>query len=300
MLLSSLYSEQKALSFEFFPPRKSENIENTLEIINELSLFKPSMMTVTYGAGGGTRALTARLVDHIHHQLHIPAVAHLTCVGHSKTEILEVLQEYDQKGIHRILALRGDPPKGKTTFSPHPEGFLCARDLVAFIKEKFPHFSVAVAGYPETHKEAESAAADINYLKEKVDAGAEIIITQLFFDSQHYYRFLDRAGKAGIEVPIVPGIMPVANVNQVRRFTDMCGATIPEALKKELSRLESDSEGVVQFGIEYARGQCEELLQNGAPGIHLYTLNKCIQCQTVSEALLSYFNLSAATERILP
>ena len=289
MSFSSIYAAGKTLSFEFFPPRSPDKLDNTIEIIDELSEYTPGLMTVTYGAGGGTRDLTSKMVHHIHHTLHLPAVAHLTCVGHSKQEIFDILRDYDRQGLHNILALRGDPPKGESRFVPHPEGFGCARDLVRYIKEHFSHFSIAVAGYPESHQEATSADADLKYLKEKVDAGADIVFTQLFFDNAFYFNFAERARAIGISVPLIPGIMPIGNVKQVRKFTTMCGASIPASLANTLQQYEDDQESVTAFGIEYAKRQCEDLLSQCAPGIHLYTLNRCTQVGPLVKDLHTYF-----------
>jgi methylenetetrahydrofolate reductase (NADPH) len=284
-LFSSAREEgSKVLSFEFFPPKKKESLSVTKALMEDLLHCNPHCMTVTYGAGGGTRSFTRELVSYIHNNLHCPAVAHLTCVGHSATEIDTVLDELKAEGVDNVLALRGDPPKGETQFTVHPEGFANAKELVTHIKKQ-NRFSLAVAGYPETHQNAESPDAEMAYLKQKVEAGAEIIITQLFFEADMYFRFVDRAAAVGINVPIVPGIMPIGNVSQVQRFTGMCGASIPDSLGEKLESLKDKADDVHQFGISYAVDLCEKLLVGGAPGIHLYTLNKSSQVKPIAEAL---------------
>ncbi len=285
MSFAEIFSDNQAvLSFEFFPPKEEDSLPIVRNLIDELSESRPHFMTVTYGAGGGTRLLTRQLVSYIRNEIPLPAAAHLTCVGHSVDEIDQVLDELAEEGIRHIVALRGDPPKGEKEFVPHPNGFCNAMELTAHIAKR-GNFSVAVAGYPETHQEAESADADMRFLREKVDAGADIVITQLFFHEDMYFRFRDDAKKVGIDVPIVAGVMPISNVSQVERFTSMCGASIPSSLSESLQELKGNKEAVVSFGIEEATRMCSAILQGGAPGLHIYTLNKSVQTRPIVDRL---------------
>ncbi|MCL4152688.1 UNVERIFIED_CONTAM: hypothetical protein GTU68_025982 [Idotea baltica] len=255
------------------------------QMMKKLSELGPDFMTVTYGAGGGTRGKTQQLVDYIANELSMLAVAHLTCVGHSRAQIDEILDSLKSRGISRVLALRGDPPKGETSFSAHPEGFANARELTSHIAER-GDFEIAVAGYPEPHPEANSAEEALAYLKEKVTAGAGLVMTQLFFDADFYFKFCEDLNKLGLKVPIIPGVMPISNVKQLKRFTAMCGASIPQRITEELSALDSERE-VTEYGIKEAERLAAELLDGGAPGVHFYTLNKSKQIQPIVEALKS-------------
>ncbi len=286
MKFSDIYSSNKSIiSFEFFPPRKKEHLEKTKSLMKELASLGPDFMTVTYGAGGSTRTFTKDLVSYINSEINLPAVAHLTCVSHTKEEIDQVLNELKESGISNILALRGDPPKGKKGFEITPGGFSCARDLTNHLKSR-NDFSIAVAGYPESHLEAKSAQEDLRYLKEKVDAGAEVVLTQLFFDTELYFDFCKQAKEIGINIPIVPGILPISSKSQLEKFTSLCGASIPTRLEKELLSLKD--EDVVSFGTEYAIEMCRKLLEGGAPGLHIYTLNKWQQTGPIVESIKQY------------
>ncbi len=260
-------------SFEFFPPKTEEGQRNLFATIGELARLEPSFVSVTYGAGGTTRELTVDLTTRIRRELKLEAMAHLTCVGHHADEIAAVLDRLQAGGIENILPLRGDPPRGEATFIRPEGGFGYASELAAFVRSRFP-FCMAGACYPEGHVECRDPEAGLEHLKAKVDAGVEFLITQLFFDPDHYFRFVDRARAAGINLPIVPGIMPVTNVGQLERFTSLCGASIPAALRDRLAEVRTDDQAVLAAGVDWATTQCRRLLDGGAPGIHFYTLNR--------------------------
>jgi len=262
-----------AISFEFFPPKDREGVDRLFATVADLAPFAPAYVSVTYGAGGSTRQLTVDLVGRIQREVGIEAMAHLTCVGATQAELGGVLEQLQQKGVQNIIALRGDPPKGATAFVTHEGGFSNASQLVAFAKQQGT-FCIAGACYPEKHPEAASLEADLANLKRKVDAGAEFLITQLFFDNADYFAFVERARALGITVPIIAGIMPVTNVSQIKRFTAMCGARMPEGLLQRLEPVAADAEAVGEIGVQHAVEQCRELLAKGAPGVHFYTLNR--------------------------
>lgn len=253
-------------------------------VVHDLKDLRPDYVSVTYGAGGSTRSRTLELVTRIKSEAGIEAMAHLTCVGHSREEIRGILKELSSKGVENVLALRGDPPKGETTFKPHPDGFRYAHELAQEIAQ-INDFCFGVAGYPEKHIEAPSLEADLQNLQRKVAAGASFIITQLFFQNERYFEFVNRARALDIHCPIIPGIMPITNFAQIRRFATLCGATIPQALIAELEPVQNDPEQVARIGIRYAAEQCRELLHRGAPGIHFYTLNKSRATREILEHL---------------
>ena len=281
MKIQSLFGkDQLVISFEFFPPKDDAGADTLFQTIETMKQLTPSFVSVTYGAGGSTRRKTIEITERIKREIGIEAMAHLTCVGHSRGEILDLLEELEAAGIENIMALRGDPPKGETNFVAHPDGFQYASELVKFIRSQ-KSFCLGVAGYPEVHPEALSKEADLANLKRKVEAGGQFVVTQLFFDSKAYFDLVQRAETAGIHVPIVPGIMPITNVAQIKRFTQMCGAKIPPNLLAELEAVEGNNEAVVQVGIQHTTNQCEALLRGGAPGIHFYTLNKSLATRTI-------------------
>jgi len=279
-LIRDIYAARQAasrpvISFEFFPPKTDEGDRNLLERqIPALCQSQPDFCSVTYGAGGTTRDKTLRIVDRIQRQQGLTALAHLTCVGHTREEVGGLLEKIRALGCRNILALRGDPPGGGE-FKPTPGGFEFAAQLVRFIRES-GDFSIGVAGFPEGHIAClEGKHADWRHLQAKAEAGADFILTQLFFDNSDYFEFRDHvAGKLGVRAPLVPGIIPILSAGQITKFTQLSGSKIPAPLRMKLDQLAGNDEAAAEFGIEYATQQCEELLRAGAPGLHFYTLNK--------------------------
>ncbi len=271
-------------SFEFFPPKDAEGVERLFETIAELRPYEPGYVSVTYGAGGGTRRLTVELVRRIKHEVGIEAMAHLTCVGATRQELGAVLAELSASGTENVIALRGDPPRGETRFVKTEGGLEHASELVALIRARHD-LCIAAACYPENHVEALDAESDLRFLKAKVDAGADFLITQLFFDNADYFRFVERARAAGIDVPIVAGIMPITNLSQIKRFTALCGARIPAALLASLEACGADADAVRAIGVEHATAPCRDLIACGAPGVHFYTLNRSLATRHVLDRL---------------
>ena len=278
---------EPVFSVEFFPPKTDEGVRQLFETVEALRPLGPAYVSVTYGAGGSTRARTLELVTRLKRETEVEAMAHVTCVGASRDEIAAVLDEVHEAGIQNVLALRGDPPRGQTRFEPHPDGFRYASELVTYVREQRDRwrFCIGAAAYPEGHVETRDLAVDLANLKRKVDAGADFLVTQLFFRNAHYFRFVDRARAAGIQVPILPGIMPFTNVEQVERFTAMCGAQIPPALRAAMEVRREDADGALQLGVAHATLQCADLLRRGAPGIHFYTLNRSPSTRAIVAAL---------------
>ncbi len=255
-----------------------------LQTLKELKELKPGYISVTYGAGGGTKDRTIEIVKLAKKEIGLESMAHLTCVGHSKEGIKNILDELNNSRIDNVIALRGDPPKGETSFIPHENGFSHADELTTFIRASYS-LCIAVAGYPEGHIESPDRETDWNYLRQKAMAGADFIITQLFFDNTHFFTFERRMREKGVSLPIIPGIMPITNYDQLVRFTKMCGAKIPEKLAHGLEAIKSDAEAVQQYGVDYATQQCEGLVEHGVPGIHFYTLNKSHSTRKIVENL---------------
>ena len=282
-------------SFEFFPPKTEEGLSNLFDAVGALRSLRPDYVSVTYGAGGSTAHKTIEIVSRIKEEFGMEAMPHFTCVGSTVDELRETLGEMTAAGVDNVLALRGDPPAGQEEWVKTEGGLEYSRELVELIRGDYP-FAVGAACFPETHIHATSAEDDLYYLKEKVDAGAQFLITQLFFDNGLYFDFVRRARDIGIDVPIVPGIMPITNVKQLERMTSMCGATIPARLRRELVSRNSQPDAVGDFGVAYATMQCADLLRGGAPGIHFYTLNR----SPATRAILSALKLLRPWEETAP
>src|ERR1700694_3272397 len=281
-----LTRNRPCFSFEFFPPKSDEGVAALMSTAAELKPLDPAFVSVTYGAGGSTRTRTIEVVKAIKNSLGLEAMAHLTCVGASVAELREVLAELREAGIDNVLALRGDPPRGETKFSAPADGLAHGADLVRLVSSEFA-FCVGGACYPEKHIEAVDFATDLQFLKTKVELGAKFLITQLFFDNEAYFSFVERARRAGIDVPIIPGIMPITGAEQIARFTSRCGATIPAPLRAALDARKDEPEAVLDLGVAYATLQCVDLLARGVPAIHFYTLNKSPATRAVVSALLA-------------
>ncbi|HET6584665.1 MAG TPA: methylenetetrahydrofolate reductase [NAD(P)H] [Nannocystaceae bacterium] len=295
LIRERLAHKRPVFSFEFFPPRSPEGEMALLRSMERLAPLEPDFVSVTYGAGGSTRARTLELVVRIRKEFGVEAMAHLTCVGASRAEIGEVIDRLGEAGVRNVLALRGDPPRGETQFVAPVDGFAHADELIAFVHER-GDFCVGAACYPEVHPEAADAARDMEFLERKVRAGADFLITQLFFDNARFFAFEEAARKAGIDVPIIAGIMPVTNVSQIQRFSQMCGASMPEPLAHRLRDVEGDPQEVFWTGVSYAAHQCRGLLRpplgnaftrapSGVAGIHFYTLNKSPAARAIFEIL---------------
>jgi len=261
-------------SFEFFPPKTAEGEEQLFATIEQLKPLDPAFVSITYGAGGHSRGQTVQLAARIKHDIGLESMAHLTCVGASRGEIREVLQQLAAAGIENVLPLRGDPPRDLAGFVRPLDGFGYASELVSFIRGEGFDFCLAGAGYPEKHPESPDMDSDLRNLKHKVECGLDLLITQLFFDNTDYHTFLRRVREIGIRIPIIPGIMPITDYNQIERISALCGARIPLDLRRRLEPVRDDHGAVRDIGIEHATAQCRDLLAAGAPGIHFYTLNR--------------------------
>ena len=290
MKIKDILQEKRTVSCEFFPPREEDGIPAVFRAIDRVSAFNPDFISVTYGAGGSTRAFTERITTQVKQDTDLEVMAHLTCVAQTKDEVQGVLERLDDAGIENVIALRGDPPRGEAAFVPVEGGFHHATELIEHIRAHFG-FGLAAACYPEGHTESPDLDWDIRYAREKVDKGADFLISQLFYDNRYFFDFLERAEQAGINVPIIPGILPILNTAQIRRFTSLCGATIPAALDRQLEQYADDDNAVRELGIEYATNQVRELWDEGVPGVHFYVLNRSYSVSRI----LSNLNLPGHT-----
>jgi methylenetetrahydrofolate reductase (NADPH) len=270
------------LSFELFPPKTPAGEDALWQNLHELMRFAPDVVTCTYGAGGSTRDKTLDIVDQVRRRYKVRVASHLTCVGSTVDQLRDYLSEAQRRKIENIVALRGDPPKGEASFTPVAGGFRYAAELVAFIREEFSQFGIAVAGYPEAHQEAQSLSADLENLKRKLDAGGHCVLTQLFYDNADFFRFSERCKELGVGAPIVPGILPITNLAQIQRITSLCKARLPEELVAELGE-KDDADWQFAVGIRWAARQVQELIDAGVPGVHFYVLNKSSATAAVLE-----------------
>jgi methylenetetrahydrofolate reductase (NADPH) len=282
----ALEETSPAFSFEFFPPKTDEGMENLWRALSELREDQPTYVSVTYGAGGSTRSRTIEITKRIKKELRIEAMAHFTCVGATVDDLRATLDEMRDAGIENVLALRGDPPKGQSEWTKTEGGLSYSTELAQLISENYD-FAIGAACFPEVHIASPSLEQDLDVLRKKIQAGVSFVITQLFFDNELYFDFVDKARAAGIEVPIIPGIMPVTNFRQITQFTEMCGASIPADFERELAGRADDPDAVKDLGVAYATLQCYELLARGAPGIHFYTLNRSPATRSILAALRS-------------
>jgi len=296
MINQSLYkrlcSSKPIFSIEFFPPKSEKAAAQLLKTAAGLQRYQPDFASITYGAGGSTRERTLQYARQLHEQYDYTVMPHLTCVGHSREELKTIINDFKEAGLAQIMALRGDPPKGEKNFKPHPDGLHYASELVELIQEVYPECLIGVAGYPEKHPEADSPEIDLGNLRHKVDQGAHFVTTQLFFDNEKYFNFVDRSRAAGIDQPILPGLMCATSRDQAIRFCEMCGTSVPPELDARLLAAGDDSEAVESAGVEWVFQQACELLDRGVPGIHLYILNRTGPTTRLMDRLQSagYFN----------
>ncbi len=281
----ALATQRPFFSFEFFPPRDDEGSRRLFATIEALRPLRPAFVSITYGAGGSTRARTIALAKEIQQHIGLTVVAHVTCIGADRSELRAIFDDLARAGIENVLALRGDPPAG-SAFVQTPGGFAHANELIAMLRRNYD-FCVGAACYPEKHPEAVSPDDDLLHLRQKVDAGAEFLVSQLFFDNAHFFDFQRRARGAGMELPILPGLMPITNFAQIERFVAVCGASIPPKLRVEMESRKGDDKAVEDLGVAYASMQVLALLQAGVPGIHFYTLNRSPATRAIVSSLLA-------------
>jgi methylenetetrahydrofolate reductase (NADPH) len=276
---------EPVFSFEFFPPKTPEGLEGLFETVEALQDLEPTYVSVTYGAGGATRQGTVEIAGAIKRDFEIETMAHLSCVGETVDGLNEVLDRIEAAGLENVLALRGDPPRGEREFTPPPGGLTSAAELAAFISQRYPAFTLGGSCFPEVHPEAQDLDADLAYTRTKPESGVSFLITQLFFDNGVFFDWLVEARRAGIGVPIIPGIMPITSYARIRRFCEICQATIPEPLAAAMEALGGDPDAEMQLGVAFAARQCEELLAAGVPGLHFYTLNQAPATRAILAAL---------------
>lgn len=281
-------------SFEFFPPKSAEGEEKLYTSLEQLRALEPSYVSVTYGAGGSTREKTIEIVSRIKAQFGLEAMAHFTCVNATVDELRGVLDALRDAGVENVLALRGDPPAGEERWTKTEGGLEFSRELIELIRAEYPSFAIGAAAFPETHIDATSPEDDLRYLKAKVDAGAQFLITQLFFDNRFYFDFVERARAIGVDVPIIPGVMPITSAEGIKKMTSLSGSELPSGLAAALEQRAGDPEAVAELGVSYATLQCADLLEGGAPGIHFYTLNR----SPATRAILSALKLWRPWERV--
>jgi methylenetetrahydrofolate reductase (NADPH) len=279
-----LRERKQGVSFEFFPPKSAEGREGFMRVVRDLGKHDPLYVSVTYGAGGSTRDRTLNAIKWIMADTDLTVMSHLTCIGATRSSIDDILSEYVSRGVENVLALRGDPPRNVTDFDAAKGEFGYARDLVEFIRG-YNAFSVGVAVYPEGHAESPNIGEDMEYTKQKIDAGADFGITQMFFKNRFFYDFMDRAEKIGITIPVLPGIMPVTDCRKVEEFADFCSATVPAELRKIMGPYLDSPEDMRKLGVEYAVKQCEDLAANGFGYLHFYTMNKTESVNEILDAL---------------
>lgn len=287
MTSTPLKSGAPALSFEFFPPKDETGEERLWQAMTQLACHRPDFVSVTYGAGGSGKEHTARLVCQVRQRHQLTAMAHLTCVGESEANLRQILDHYRENGITHILALRGDVPRGASPQILEQGAFRSSIPFVAFIRRHYPEFRIGVAAYPEKHPEAPDMASEIDFFRRKVDAGADFALTQFFFDNGAYFRFMEASARVGVEVPVLPGLIPVTDYKQLARFAQLCGAALPDWLVARMEGIKDDPAAVLQAGVEVAVAQCLELLKGGVPGLHFFTLNRADAVQQVINGLAS-------------
>lgn len=284
--LSELYGPgQFGLSIEIFPPKTTKGDDTLFRTLDRLTQYGPAFVSCTYGAGGGTRERTIDLCERIQRRYQVTATAHLSCVGATRSDLAELVDQIHRRGIRNIMALRGDPPEGQSVFQPVPGGLAHANELVELIRQRHREMGIGVAGYPEKHKEAPDLQTDLLHLKRKVDAGADAVFTQLFYVNENFFRFRDLCERLGIHVPVVPGLMPVTEYRRIQRITELCGAQFPTDLAARLEAAQNDPTAQFQIGVDFAIEQCRQLMAEGVPGLHFYVLNRSEACERILEAL---------------